>query len=105
MNIVEPELCSFDDLQLFHSSHYVEYLKRNDFRTNEENNTEISDNDLEYGLGYDCPILDNIYNFTRVIAGATLKAVEEIVIGRAEIAINWCGGWHHAQRYDVFLTN
>jgi histone deacetylase 8 len=36
--------------------------------------------------------------FAKIIAGGTLAAVEALLSGKFRIAINWCGGWHHAQR-------
>lgn len=52
--------------------------------------------------GYDCPKLNNLWKFATTIAGGTITAIEAIYSG-ASIAINWCGGWHHAQRY-IFYT-
>lgn len=37
--------------------------------------------------------------WARLIAGSTLAAAKAILQG-SKYAINWCGGWHHAQRYD-----
>lgn len=55
--------------------------------------------------GYDCPKLNNLWKFATTIAGGTLTAIESIYSG-ANIAINWCGGWHHAQRYSLqYLTS
>ena len=33
-----------------------------------------------------------------VIAGGTLTAAEMLIKQECSIAINWQGGWHHAQR-------
>lgn len=38
-----------------------------------------------------------MWKFATTIAGGTITAIEAIYSG-ANIAINWCGGWHHAQR-------
>lgn len=37
------------------------------------------------------------------IAGGTITAAEELING-AFISINWCGGWHHAQRYKSLFA-
>ena len=51
-------------------------------------------------VGYDCPILPRMFNFVRVIGGASLQAASALTERRTRRAINWCGGWHHAQRYE-----
>lgn len=48
--------------------------------------------------GYDCPLLKNIWDFSTYIAGASLIAAEALATGEYRFSINWCGGWHHAQR-------
>lgn len=53
----------------------------------------------QYGLNYDCPILERNYDFVCRIAGGTLTAAMLLCRKISRIAINWCGGWHHAQRY------
>lgn len=50
----------------------------------------------DFGLGYDCPLLPDMFNLIKLIAGSTLTAVEAIIDGKVDIAINWAGGWHHA---------
>jgi len=47
---------------------------------------------------YDCPLIEGIYRFAQTIAGASITAAQVLVDGLARVAINWCGGWHHAQR-------
>jgi histone deacetylase 8 len=47
---------------------------------------------------YDCPLIEGIYRFVQAIAGASITAAQVLVNGLARVAINWNGGWHHAQR-------
>ncbi|KAK9511524.1 hypothetical protein O3M35_000163 [Rhynocoris fuscipes] len=86
----ESELCNF------HSSDYIQYLKS-------INNSYTPDDDveLEYGLGYDCPPLDGLFDYCRWIAGGTLSAVRALLRAEVDVAINWTGGWHHAHRYGA----
>ena len=49
-----------------------------------------------FGLGYDCDIFPHIYNYISYVAGATLTAVNILLNKKADIAINFNGGWHHA---------
>ncbi|XP_071445150.1 histone deacetylase 8-like [Hetaerina americana] len=89
---------SRDDLVSFHSQSYVDFL----FEANEWSDFEQREDDqLEYGLGYDCPLFKNIYEFASLVAGGSLTAAKVLVDGDAQVAINWCGGWHHAQRDEA----
>jgi len=47
---------------------------------------------------FDCPLIERIYGFVETIAGASITAAQVLVDGLARVAVNWCGGWHHAQR-------
>ena len=60
----------------------------------------LTDNSVS---GYDCPPLDGIYNYCCAIAGGTLTAAKALCNGIVDIAIHWCGGWNHAQRYLCHL--
>ncbi|CAL8081065.1 unnamed protein product [Orchesella dallaii] len=63
--------------------------------------TSLTEESLDdYGLGYDCPVFRNMGEFASRIAGGTIAAAESLVEG-AKVAINWCGGWHHAQRSEA----
>ncbi|CAG7834437.1 unnamed protein product [Allacma fusca] len=120
MNWISSEAATFEDLKVFHSSSYVDFLAACNTSEGHQNHGDESDSgsdrtddeinvdsqefqnehkltDEDFGLGYDCPIFKNMGDFARVIAGGTLTACREILNGNL-IAINWCGGWHHAQR-------
>ncbi|XP_026314256.1 histone deacetylase 8-like isoform X2 [Hyposmocoma kahamanoa] len=55
--------------------------------------------DEEYGIGYDCPPVSNMFELISSIAGGSITAAKCLVMDIADVAINWCGGWHHAQRF------
>lgn len=109
MNCIKPVKASEDDLRLFHSQYYLDYLKNectadisqsnidSNSDESEDDTSDVDDEQLNYGLGYDCPKIFNLWKFVRTIAGGTLTAADQLLNGR-KIVINWCGGWHHAQR-------
>lgn len=109
MDCVQPVVADEEHLRLFHSPYYLDYLKNEctaDISLNNmDSNSDESDDDtsdvdeeqLNYGLGYDCPKIKNLWKFVRTIAGGTLTAADQLLSGRKTV-INWCGGWHHAQR-------
>ena len=41
------------------------------------------------------------YDMARLIAGASLTAANELVLGKAYTAINWGGGRHHAKKSEA----
>ena len=54
---------------------------------------------LERGIGSDdCPALRGVYDFSLLVAGATLHGVERVMAGEVSRAFNLVGGLHHAHR-------
>lgn len=53
---------------------------------------------LIINLGYDCPVHPAVYDYTSLVSGATVQAAECLIDRSADVAINWCGGWHHGKR-------
>lgn len=85
------KLATLDHLKLCHSEDYLNALSRITASDDEDDTGE------EYGLNYDCPKIPKLLEFSQRIAGGTLSAVDALING-SSVAINWCGGWHHAQR-------
>jgi len=52
---------------------------------------------------FDCPLFDDLYDCVRHVAGGSLTAANCIISDTADIAINWCGGWHHAKRCFIIV--
>lgn len=106
--VKHPRRITETELSDFHSSDYIKYLQslpKTDINNSSINSSMLSDisdtvtdDDLEFGIGYDCPKLDNLLDFVVTIAGGSISAAESILKNEADITINWCGGWHHAQK-------
>jgi len=82
-----------EDLAIFHSREYLNVLK------------EANEGHLDryacssYGLGPgDNPIFPGLYDWSLLVTGATLQAVEFVAKGEGEIAFNIAGGLHHAMK-------
>ncbi|XP_013167898.1 PREDICTED: histone deacetylase 8-like isoform X1 [Papilio xuthus] len=98
LQVIRSTPASYDDLKKFHSELYLDHLKsfhelEEDYMTN--------DQDEEYGIGYDCPPISNMYELVTVVAGGSITAAKCLLLGITNVAINWCGGWHHAQRFGA----
>jgi len=79
-------------LALFHSKEYLGLLKR-------ANEGLLQEDGYAYGLGPgDNPVFPGLYNWSLLVTGATLQAVDFVARGEGEIAFNIAGGLHHAMR-------
>lgn len=85
-----------DELKYFHSSSYINFLKKV-YKT--EENDDFEEEELEYGLSYDCSLVERTYDVVKTIGGSSLTAAKLLLENKCDVCINWCGGWHHAQRY------
>ncbi|XP_055695724.1 histone deacetylase 8-like [Lutzomyia longipalpis] len=97
VTIQHPRRATYEELLLCHSENFLRHLKTCD------GSEEVTEEDEEFGLSYDCSKFSDLYQFAEVIAGGTVTAAEALISG-SRFAINWCGGWHHAQsdRADGF---
>lgn len=84
-------LAEDSDLLTAHSAEYVDAIKRSKEDAFED----------EFGLSYDCPPQDDLYERCTLIAGSTLSAARTLTSGKLKVAINWHGGWHHARRGEA----
>jgi acetoin utilization protein AcuC len=81
-----------EDLAIFHSGEYLNILK-------EASKGHLGGNAYSHGLGPgDNPIFLGLYDWSLLVTGATLQAVDFVAKGEGEIALNIAGGLHHAMR-------
>ncbi|VEN41453.1 unnamed protein product [Callosobruchus maculatus] len=91
--VVQSADATDNELKSFHSTAYIEYLK------NVGKTDSGATEDPEYfGLTDECPVLPNNDVLVKIIAGGSISAAKLLVAKKCNIAINWFGGWHHAQR-------
>lgn len=77
-------------LEKFHTAEYLDALEA-------ANRGEFSIDMLGMGLGTgDCPVFRGVYDYSVLGAGATVGAAELIAQGKASVAFNPSGGYHHA---------
>ena len=87
---VEAEIAADEDVLLFHERAYIEMLKAA--------NSGIALPQAEhFGLGPgDNPIFRGLYDWSRLVTGASLQAADMVDSGEVGIAFNISGGLHHA---------
>lgn len=98
MMVVRSKPATYKELREFHSDLYLDHLKT---LLDIDGDYIPSKEDVEYGIGYDCPPVSNMYDLVSTIAGGSITAARCLQLEMAEIAINWCGGWHHASRFGA----
>ncbi|WP_082233572.1 acetoin utilization protein AcuC [Halobacillus massiliensis] len=88
--IIAPRMASEDDLKLFHSSAYVEAVKRaSEGLLSEEQG-------FEYGIGTeDTPMFEGMHDASSLLVGSTLSAIDAVIQGKTKHALNLGGGLHH----------
>jgi len=80
------------DLAVFHSEEYLNILRQ-------ANEGHFTGNAYFYGLGPgDNPIFPGLLDWSLLVTGATLQAIDFVLNGKGEVAFNIAGGLHHAMR-------
>uniref|UniRef100_UPI003AAB5B12 histone deacetylase 8 isoform X2 n=1 Tax=Centroberyx gerrardi TaxID=166262 RepID=UPI003AAB5B12 len=96
MSIVKPHMATIEEMAKFHTDAYLEHLHKI---------SQDGDNDdpqsTDFGLGYDCPVVEGIFDYAAAVGGATLTAAQCLLDHKCEVAINWAGGWHHAKKDEA----
>jgi acetoin utilization protein AcuC len=88
--LIEPPLANIDDLLMFHTAPYIEILQA-------MNSGQPMPGAEDFGLGNgDNPIFHGMYDGSRLVAGASLKAADLVDSGKVSIAFAISGGLHHA---------
>ncbi|RUS77621.1 hypothetical protein EGW08_014621 [Elysia chlorotica] len=102
VDVVPPRLATEAEVLGFHSSDYIDFLRDvstvSDVEESLADQGRLNSEAEAFGLSYDCPLQDGIFETASLIGGASIVAADTLISGRADIAINWYGGWHHAKR-------
>lgn len=88
--LIEPRLATEDELLLFHRQDYLAILRS-------VNTGKTNPMASQYGLGAgDNPVFKGLFDWSRLVAGASVQAAEMVESGQAEIVFSISGGLHHA---------
>lgn len=90
VRVVEAEPAAEEDLLLYHTRDYLDVLKAA--------NSGIETPGAErYGIGPgDNPVFKGVYDWSKLVTGASLQAAELVDSGEVQIAFTISGGLHHA---------
>jgi histone deacetylase 1/2 len=99
LHVYEPAKASREDLCMFHTPEYVEYLEKVNPKTFTRG-TEKK-NSFKIGETTDCPIFNGVFEFSQISAGGSIGAASMINNGAHDICVNWAGGLHHAKKSEA----
>ncbi|WP_270179609.1 acetoin utilization protein AcuC [Alkalihalobacillus sp. CinArs1] len=92
-DIISPRIATDDEIALIHDPAYIQAVK------DAGKGTLASSVASNYGLGTeDTPIFSNMHEASALLVGGTLTAVDAVMDGKANHALNIGGGLHHGFR-------
>ncbi|KAI0081491.1 Arginase/deacetylase [Panus rudis PR-1116 ss-1] len=97
LKLMRPAPATTSELSIYHSREYLEYVL-NPRNFSADGSPLDPEQAAEFGIEEDCPWFPELPSYVRLVAGATLTAANALIHGHANIAINWEGGRHHAQK-------
>ncbi|GMH64728.1 hypothetical protein TrLO_g1036 [Triparma laevis f. longispina] len=99
MECYRPHLASANEMTAFHSEDYISFLSR----ITPDNLRNFSTQMSKFNAGEftDCPVFDNLYEFTQIYTGCSIDAAIKLNNDASDIAINWSGGLHHAKKSEA----
>lgn len=91
--IVPARIATDEELLLIHDAKYIEVVKK-------AGHGELTAEQCEsYGIGTeDTPIFENMHEASALLVGGTLTAVDSVMQGKSQHALNLGGGLHHGFR-------
>ncbi len=95
-----PRLASPDELKMFHTADYVNFLQR----VTPENAQQFASDLTKFNVGRsseDCPIFDGLFRYCQLYTGGSIDGARKLMSGDNDIVINWAGGLHHAKKSEA----
>lgn len=91
--VIAPRVATDDEISLIHDPAYIDAVKK------AGKGSLASSIAANYGLGTeDTPIFSNMHEASALIVGGTLTAVDAVMTGKSDHALNVGGGLHHGFR-------
>lgn len=97
MEVFKPTLASAEDMTLFHSDDYVEFLRL----VTPENQHEHLRQLKRFNVAEDCPVFDGLFNFCQVYTGGSVGGAVRLNHKQSDTVVNWSGGLHHAKKAEA----
>lgn len=97
MEIYRAKPASKYEMTQFHTDEYIEFLAK----VTPDNMESFQKEQQKYNVGDDCPVFDGLFEFCGISAGGSMEGAARLNRQKADIAINWAGGLHHAKKSEA----
>ncbi|KAE9419451.1 hypothetical protein Angca_002553 [Angiostrongylus cantonensis] len=97
LEVYRPIPATFEEMTKYHSDDYMMFLKN----IRPDNISDYTKQMQRFNVGEDCPVFDGVFEFCQLSCGGSLAAATKLNCRRADIAINWMGGLHHAKKSEA----
>ncbi|KWU45643.1 hypothetical protein RHOSPDRAFT_32565 [Rhodotorula sp. JG-1b] len=97
MDVLKPDRCTPHEMTRFHSDEYIDCLAR----VTPETFDDMTGHGSRFLVGEDCPAFDGLFEFCSISAGGSLSAARRLIDAKADVAVNWAGGLHHAKKREA----
>ncbi|KAF1743950.1 hypothetical protein MXB_5275 [Myxobolus squamalis] len=96
IQVLKPKRATAEQMTIFHSDQYVNFLKNARPEVNYEGNDRNKSS--PHNVGEDSPIFDGIFEYSQISSGGSIAGANRLNRKDADIAINYAGGLHHAKK-------
>lgn len=97
MEIYRAKPASKYEMTQFHTDEYIDFLAK----VTPDNMESYQKEQQKYNVGDDCPVFDGLFEFCGISAGGSMEGAARLNRKKADIAINWAGGLHHAKKSEA----
>ncbi|KAK0405531.1 hypothetical protein QR680_018041 [Steinernema hermaphroditum] len=97
LEVYRPFPATFEEMTRFHSPDYMNFLRT----ATPDNLKQFNKQMLKFNVGEDCPVFDGLFEFCQLSSGGSIAAAVKLNKAKADIAINWMGGLHHAKKAEA----
>lgn len=97
MEIYRAKPASKFEMTQFHTDEYIEFLAK----VTPDNMESFQKEQQKYNVGDDCPVFDGLFEFCGISAGGSMEGAARLNRQKADVAINWAGGLHHAKKSEA----
>lgn len=85
------------EMTQFHTDEYIDFLQK----VTPDNMDAYQKEQGKYNVGDDCPVIDGLFEFCGISAGASMEGAARLNRQKCDIAVNWAGGLHHAKKSEA----
>jgi histone deacetylase 1/2 len=97
MEIYRAKPASKYEMTQFHTDEYVDFLAK----VTPDNMDSYVKEQQKFNVGDDCPVFDGLFEFCGISAGGSMEGAARLNRQKADVAINWAGGLHHAKKSEA----